>query len=116
MNIIINDISYKKSDKSTQKVIDKGISKLYARISEYERNGTKISCIFNDDTLIHDIIRKTFYVYKCRIDKVQLRILYTIHNDEIIIISHYCKKQNSKDYIAHFEKAAAFAALQFTFV
>lgn len=106
MNIVVNDVSYKKSDKSTQKVIDKGVSKLHARLSEYERSGIKISCIFNDDTLIHDIIRKKFYVYKCRIDKVQLRILYTIHNDELIIISHYCKKQDSKEYISYFEKVS----------
>lgn len=104
MNIVVNDVSYKKSDKSTQRVIDKGVSKLHARISEYERSGVKISCIFNDDTLIHDIIRKKFYVYKCRIDKIQLRILYTIHNDELVIISHFCKKQDSKEYISYFEK------------
>ncbi len=104
MNIVVNDIYYKKSDKSTQKAIDKGVSKLHARISEYERCGIKISSVFNDDTLIHDIIRKRFYVYKCRIDKLQLRILYTVQDDALIIISHYCKKQDSKDYISYFEK------------
>lgn len=111
MKIVVNDVSYKKSDKSTQRVIDKGVSKLSARLCEYERNGVKISCIFGDDTLIHDIIRKKYYVYKCRIDKVQLRILYTVHNDELIIISHYCKKQDSKEYISYFEKICCNYAL-----
>lgn len=41
VNIVVNDVSYKKSDKSTQKVIDKGVSKLHARISEYEQTALK---------------------------------------------------------------------------
>lgn len=45
MNIVANDVFYKKSDKSTQMVIDKGVSKLHTRLSEYERSGITISRI-----------------------------------------------------------------------
>lgn len=103
MKTIIEDRSYSKLDKSTRKTIDKGISKLKNRYEYYSDS----QCIFNDDTLVHDIINKRFFVYKCRIDKIQLRILYYTENDSLIDISTYIKKQNNKKYISVFEKTAS---------
>lgn len=107
MNIIQYDKVYKKENKSTQHTIDKGIGKLEVRLSEYYKQNKKIETIFNDDILIHDIINKKFYVYKCAIEKVQLRILYTVCDDQLIIIGHYCKKKPSKEYITLFEKTSS---------
>lgn len=103
MKTIIDDHSYNKLDKSTRKIIARGISKLRDRYEYYE--GSKY--IFNDDTLVHDIIRKRYFVYKCRIDKIQLRILYFAENDNLIVIGSYIKKKNNKEYIGIFEKTAS---------
>jgi len=107
LNTIINDKMYKKEDKSTKRSIDKGIDKLEARLSEYLSRNIKIENVFNDDILIHDIINKHFYVYKCQVDKIQLRILYTVVNENLVVISHYCKKSPTKEYIGYFEKVSA---------
>lgn len=107
LQIIINDKTYKKEDKSTKRSIDKGIIKLEARLSEYLNRNIKIENVFNDDILIHDIINKRFYVYKCQVDKIQLRILYTVVNENLVVISHYCKKSPTKEYIGYFEKVSA---------
>lgn len=107
LQTIINDKSYKKEDKSTKRSIDKGIIKLEARLSEYLNRNIKIENVFNDDILIHDIINKRFYVYKCQVDKIQLRILYTVVNENLVVISHYCKKSPTKEYIGYFEKVSA---------
>lgn len=107
MIVIQNDKDYKKEDQSTKRTIDKGINKLDARLSKYRMQKIKIENIFNDDILIHDIINKKYYVYKCRVDNVQLRILYTVVEDKLVIISHYCKKNPTKEYINYFEKVSS---------
>lgn len=107
LQTIINDKTYKKEDKSTKRSIDKGIVKLEARLSEYLNRNIKIENVFNDDILIHDIINKRFYVYKCQVDKIQLRILYTVVDENLVVISHYCKKSPTKEYIGYFEKISA---------
>lgn len=101
MNIIIEDKSFHKKDKYTQKIINKGIKRLMERLSQY--NGTDIDKIFGDNILIHDIIDKDKYVFKSRVNNVQLRILYTIIDGDLIILSHWCKKQTGKEYIRYFE-------------
>lgn len=107
MQTIINDKAYKKEDKSIKRSIDKGIVKLEARLDEYIRRNIKIENVFNDDILVHDIINKQYYVYKCQVDKIQLRILYTVVDDTLVVISHYCKKSPTKEYIGYFEKISA---------
>lgn len=102
MKIVIDDRNYSKLDKSTQKVIEQAAAKLQSR---YEYYGDS-QCIFNDDILVHDIIRKKYFVYKCRIDRIQLRILYLAQGENLIIVSSYIKKKNNKEYIGIFEKAA----------
>lgn len=102
MNTIIVDRCFDKKDKSTQKVILRGITKLQNRYEYYR----EAECIFNDDILVHDIIEKKYFVYKCCVGKVQLRILYFLDNETLIIISTYIKKKATKEYIAFFERAA----------
>ena len=104
---IIMDKTFFKEDKSTKRSIDRGIQKLEARLSEYLTKDINIENIFNDDVLIHDIINKRFYVYKCQVDRIQLRILYTVIDESMIIISHYCKKAPTKEYINYFEKVSS---------
>lgn len=107
MKVVQNDKTYKKVDKSTKRSIDRGIMKLQSRLSEYLSKNIKIENVFNDDILIHDIINKHYYVYKCQVDKLQLRILYTVHEDSLIIVSHYCKKSKTKEYISYFERISS---------
>ena len=107
MKVIQNDKTYKKADKSTQRSIRRAVEKLQFRLSGYFEKGMRIETIFNDDILIHDIINKHYYVYKCCIDKIQLRILYTIRQGNLVIISHYCKKSPTKEYISYFEKVSS---------
>ncbi|MEE5993263.1 MAG: hypothetical protein V3G42_08485 [Oscillospiraceae bacterium] len=104
MKIIQNDRTYQKEDRSTKRSIDRGIMKLSEKLAVYFENHMTIETIFNDDILIHDIINKRFYVYKCQVDKIQLRILYMVQGDALIIVSHYCKKKSTKEYISYFEK------------
>lgn len=107
MKVVQNDKTYKKVDKSTKRSIDRGIMKLQSRLSEYLNKNIKIENVFKDDVLIHDIINKHYYVYKCHVDKLQLRILYTVHEDSLIIVSHYCKKSKTKEYIFYFERVSS---------
>lgn len=104
-NIIIRDSKFSKLDKASQRTIKKGIEKLESRLSQYG-DDIKIENIFDDDILIHDIVNKKFYVYKCTIGKVQLRLLYTIKDDVLYIISHYFKKSSNKEWISYFENVA----------
>ena len=106
MKIILNDKTYRKEDNSTKRSIDKGIAKLKTRLLEYTSRGVNVENIFNDDILIHDIINKHFYVYKCKVDKIQLRILYMVSEGDLVIVSHYCKKNTTKEYISYFEKVS----------
>lgn len=106
IEIVIEDKVYKKEDKSTKRSIDKGIAKLEARLCEYLSRNVNIENVFDDDILIHDIINKQFYVYKCQVDKFQLRILYKVDGQKLVIVSHYFKKSPNKEYIRYFEKVA----------
>lgn len=107
MKVIIKDPTYKKSDPNTKRCIDLGIKKLQQRISNYLNQEQQINQVFNDDTLIHDIICG-FYVYKCRANNNQLRLLYTMNDNKLIILSHFIKKTDESNhnqaYIPHFEK------------
>ena len=69
-----------------------------------------LDTVFNDDVIIHDIIGG-FYVYKCRANNNQLRLLYTMTKNKLVIVSHYIKKSDeanhNQTYIPHFERAVA---------
>lgn len=107
MKVIMKDPTYKKLDHSTKRCVDLGIKKLQQRIDSYLNQSQQINQVFNDDTLIHDIICG-FYVYKCRANNNQLRLLYTMNNNKLIIISHFIKKtdeaNHNQAYIPHFKK------------
>ena len=103
MKITYLDPQYKKLDEYSQKVYRRAVKKLLNRLQYYLDQGKRIDNIFGDDILIHDIVEKNQYVYKCYINSMQMRILYTVKDDELIIISHYVKKDKPKEWLPFFE-------------
>lgn len=102
INVIIANELYDKEDAYTRKIIDKGIEKLRQRLSQYKYNN--IADIHSDPVLIHDVIDGKYYVFKCSVNRIQIRILYTFENGDLTIISHQFKTRPGKDYIRYFEK------------
>lgn len=102
------DRQYKKADPYTKKVYDRAIKKLQHRLQQYLDQGKRIDNIFGDDILIHDIFLKSMYVYKCYINGMQMRILYTMSRDgkTLIIIAHYVKKDAPQEWLPYFEKVS----------
>lgn len=90
------------------KVVNKAVQKLIQRLSQYMSQGISIERVFNDDVIKHDIICKSLYVFKCTSNGLQIRLLYTVKDDTIILISYFIKnKLNSLDeqeWIGTFEK------------
>ena len=78
---VINRIpSYNKLDQSTQRSITQGIDRLKSRIETYLMYNDSFDNIGMDDKLIHDAYisnRKRFFLFKCRIKTISLRLLYT---------------------------------------
>lgn len=111
MKVVIKDPQYKKQDKSTQRSIDIGIEKLKNRLSTYIDQGKTLETIFGDNVLIHDCYEGGYYAYKCHINKIQLRLLYTLNKDKLIIFAHWIKKANyqtpSKTYMNYFENVCS---------
>lgn len=107
MKIINKDPTYSKLDKSTQNAIDTGIEKLRGRLETYTKYAP-FETIGMDDKLIHDAYiskGKRFFLYKCRIKTISLRLLYTFEDDSVVIISHVCKKNARYEYFNHFQNA-----------
>lgn len=102
----IYDKSLRKEPKSVQKTINKALDKLTQRYGYYSSRNIDIRNVFNDDILVHDIVKKEWYVYKCMADKMQIRILYTAKGNDIIVAAHYIKQKDSKKYLAEFEEFA----------
>ena len=106
---VINMIpAYKKLDYSTQMAIKEGISRLKERLETYLKYNPSFEKIGMDDKLIHDAYisnGKRFFLYKCRIKSTSLRLLYTFENDDLVIISHICKKNSRYEYFNYFENA-----------
>lgn len=101
MKVIINDPTLQKENIYTKKTIHKGIDRLKQRLEQY--GDTDISRIFGDDILIHDIIDKDKYVFKARVNNIQVRILYTVIDGDLVILAHWCKHETNKNYIKYFE-------------
>lgn len=110
MKVIIKDPAYKKSDPNTRRCIDLGIKKLQQRIEQYLDQDKPVNQVFNDDILIHDIICG-FYVYKTKANNNQLRLLYTMNKNKLVVVSHYIKKSDealhNQTYIGHFERVCS---------
>jgi hypothetical protein len=102
INVIITDDLYDKEDTYTQKIIDKGIKKLKDRLAQYKQNN--IADIHSDLILIHYVIDGKYYVFKCCVNRVQIRLLYTYKNGDLTIISHQFKRRPGNDYIRYFEE------------
>lgn len=108
MKIINKDILYDKENADTKRSIDMALSKLEERLSKYVVDQKiDVGKIFNDDVLMHDIINKRYYVYKCKANNMQIRLLYTVKNNKIILISHWYKKRTDTKYIQYFENIVA---------
>lgn len=110
MKVVILDPTYKKANPNNKRCVDIGIKKLQQRFEQYQKQGKTIDTVFNDDVIIHDIIGG-FYVYKCRANNNQLRLLYTMTKNKLVVVSHYIKKSDevnhNQTYIPHFERAVA---------
>lgn len=110
MKVVILDKNYKKLDKYTQKVIDKSIEVLLSRLQQYLDQNIRITNVFNDDILIHDIINK-MYVFKCRSYNIQIRLLYTMQGDDLLKIhAFYIKNRtnglNDQEWIDKFSRVS----------
>ena len=107
----INKINrFSRLDKSTQKTICVGIERLRERVDTYLKYGKSFNERFMDDKLIHDayvVGDKRFFLYKCRIKSVSLRLLYTFENDNLVIVSHVMKKDSKFEYFDYFEKSCS---------
>lgn len=105
----INKINrFSRLDKSTQKTICVGIERLSKRVKTYLDYGKSFNERFMDDKLIHDayvVGDKRFFLYKCRIKSVSLRLLYTFEDDNLVIVSHVMKKDSKFEYFDYFEKS-----------
>ena len=108
MKVINIDPQYEKLDQSTKRAIDIGIDKLTGRLSTYLLYNQTFESIGMDDKLIHDAYiadGKRFFLYKCRIKTLSLRLLYTFEGEDVIIVSHVCKKNPRYEYFNFFENA-----------
>lgn len=107
MNIIRKNDMFMKEKKDVQRSINMGIRKLKQRLEEYQKQNISPDRVFNDDITKHDVINNCFYVYKCKVNQMQIRILYTVENDNVVIVSHYYKNRTNNDYIPYFEKVSS---------
>ena len=108
--ILIYDNKFSKHHPSTISVLDKALNKLEHRINMYVGRNVPLNQVFNDDVLIHDIIKaptQDYYVFKTEVNNLQIRILYTVDaTNHIIIVSHFLKKKNAKSYLYEFQRIA----------
>ena len=102
MKVINEDPTYDRVNVNVRRSIDMAVERLIARLSPYVDQNIEIGKVFTDDILIHNIINKYFYVYKCRVNQMQIRILYTIRDGDLIIVSHWYKNRTNNDYIKYF--------------
>lgn len=106
MKTIIKDSTYPKLDKSLCTAINTGVKKLEKRLNTYFQHGQKFESIEMDDKLIHDAYIKNgkrFFLYKCRINHISLRLLYTFEDNDLVIVSHCMKKNSRYEYFDYFE-------------
>ncbi len=104
---VINKIQgYSKLDQSTKRSISQGIDRLKSRIETYLTYNDSFDSIGMDDKLIHDAYvsnGKRFFLFKCRIKTISLRLLYTFEKDNVVVIAYICKKNSRYEYFDYFE-------------
>ena len=97
---------YSKLDQSTKRAINQGIDRLKSRIETYLTYNDSFDSIVMDDKLIHDAYvsnGKRFFLFKCRIKTISLRLLYTFEKDNVVVIAYICKKNSRYEYFDYFE-------------
>lgn len=105
MKVIWLDQTYRKEKVDVQRSIDMAVDRLKARINEYVINqNTEPDKIFGDDVTVHDIINKYYYVFKTKVNQMQIRILYTYVDGKLVIVSHWYKNRTNNDYIKYFKQ------------
>jgi len=95
---IHNQKSYIKLEPTNRKDVDMAITRLKDRYDTYKNNENKIVPeLLGDDILVHDVVREKFYVYRCRVRNIQIRLLYEVNdNNKINVIDYFIKnKENS---------------------
>lgn len=104
---------YRKLNPSIRKAVDMCINKLEERYKYYQKQNMTITNLFGDGHIIHDIIDDGFYVYKSQFNKIQVRLLYKVdNNNSIDVVYFYIKNENlvkvkgkkQTRYISLFEK------------
>lgn len=87
---------YKKLDPSIRKAVDMCIAKLEERYKYYQNQNITIANLFGDGNIIHDIVDDGFYVYKSQFNKIQVRLLYKVDdNNEIDVVYFHVKNGNN---------------------
>ncbi len=107
MQTVLRDTAYKKENVDVQRSIRMAIKKLEKRLCQYvDQNDFNPDRIFGDDIIVHDIFNKNFYVYKCKVNQMQIRLLWKIEDGKLIIVAHWYKFRTNNEYINHFQKMA----------
>lgn len=108
MKTVVYTKDYCKASPEVQKAIKNAAVSIYEKIKQYEKQGITFNRIFNDDQLKYDK-HGEFFTYKCRANKIQLRILYTYlaqaQEDVIIIYDFAVKSRTTNEYIKRFDEA-----------
>lgn len=105
MKVIYRDERYSKEKKDVQRSINMAVERLKKRLSVYvEGQHLEPNKIFGDDILIHDIVNKYWYVFKCKVNQMQIRILYTFEDGNLIILSHWYKNRTNNDWVYYFRE------------
>lgn len=89
---------YRKLNPDIHKAVDMCISKLEHRYKYYQSQNVSITNLFGDGNIIHDIIDDGFYVYKAQSNKIQVRLLYKVDNNNKIDVAYFYVK-NGNDIV-----------------
>lgn len=112
MEIVYISKNFKKTKTEEMRAIEKGVSRLVAKITQYEKSGTSFDRIFNDSTVKYSILENNFCIYKHQNQQMPLRLLYRFqHNDNkadrLEVHLSYIKKYDDNRYFKIFRDYAA---------
>lgn len=90
---IHNQKSYTKLEPTSRKCVDTAINRLENRYNVYKNiNKDVVPELLRDDVLVHDVVREKFYIYRCRVKDIQIRLLYEVNGNNKINVIDYCIK------------------------
>lgn len=112
MEIVYIDKNFKKTKTEEMRVIQKGVNKLVAKITQYQKTGTSFERIYNDDTVKYSILDNNFCVFKYQNQQLPLRLLYRFkhmgnNTDRLEVHLSYVKKYDDNRYFQIFRTYAA---------